>query len=47
MGMFQLPAGSFPDRPCVNFYGTELSFWQIASRSPPDQRPRQARREQG
>ncbi len=28
-GMFQLPAGSFPDRPCVNFYGTELSFWQI------------------
>ncbi|HQI82297.1 MAG TPA: AMP-binding protein, partial [Deltaproteobacteria bacterium] len=27
--MFQLPAGSFPDRPCVNFYGTELSFWQI------------------
>jgi long-chain acyl-CoA synthetase len=27
--MFQLPAGSFPDKPCVNFYGTEITFWQI------------------
>ncbi len=28
-GIFQLPAGSYPDKACTNFYGTELSFWQI------------------
>jgi long-chain acyl-CoA synthetase len=27
--MFQLPAGSFPDKPYVNFYGTEMTYWQV------------------
>ncbi|HVN70438.1 MAG TPA: long-chain fatty acid--CoA ligase [Desulfomonilia bacterium] len=27
--LFQLSVGSFPDKPCVNFYGTEISFWQV------------------
>jgi long-chain acyl-CoA synthetase len=27
--LFQLPVGAFPDKACVNFYGTELTFWQI------------------
>jgi len=26
---FQLAAGTFPDRPATNFYGTELTFWQL------------------
>jgi long-chain acyl-CoA synthetase len=28
-GLFQLAAGTFPDKPATNFYGTELTFWQI------------------
>ncbi len=27
--IFQLPAGSYPDKPCTNFFGTEMSFWQV------------------
>jgi len=27
--MFQLPAGSYPDKACVNFYGSEMTFWQV------------------
>ncbi len=27
--IFQLPAGSFPDKTCANFYGSEMTFWQI------------------
>ncbi|HPI91998.1 MAG TPA: long-chain fatty acid--CoA ligase [Deltaproteobacteria bacterium] len=27
--MFQLPAGSFPDKACISFYGTEMTFWQV------------------
>ena len=27
--IFQLAAGTFPDRPATNFYGTELTFWQL------------------
>jgi long-chain acyl-CoA synthetase len=27
--LFQLPVGAFPDKACINFYGTELTFWQI------------------
>ncbi|MGC9325603.1 MAG: long-chain-fatty-acid--CoA ligase [Desulfomonilia bacterium] len=27
--LFQIPAGTFPDKPAVNFYGTELTFWQL------------------
>lgn len=26
---FQLAAGTFPDKPATNFYGTELTFWQL------------------
>lgn len=26
---FQLAAGTFPDKPVTNFYGTELTFWQL------------------
>lgn len=27
--IFQLPAGSFPDKPATNFYGTEITFWEL------------------
>lgn len=27
--MFQLPVGAFPDKPALNFYGTEMTFWQL------------------
>ncbi|MGP8153739.1 MAG: long-chain-fatty-acid--CoA ligase [Smithella sp.] len=27
--IFQLSAGSFPDKACINFYGTVFTFWQI------------------
>ena len=27
--LFQLAAGTFPDKPATNFYGTELTFWQL------------------
>ncbi len=27
--LFQLPVGAFPDKACVNFYGTEVTFWQM------------------
>jgi len=30
---FQLAAGTFPDRTATNFYGTELTFWQIREQS--------------
>ena len=26
---FELAAGAFPDKPATNFYGTELTFWQL------------------
>ena len=26
---FELAAGTFPDKPATNFYGTELTFWQL------------------
>lgn len=26
---FQLAAGAFPDKPATNFYGTEITFWQL------------------
>ncbi len=29
--LFQLPAGSFPDKPATNFYGTEMTFWELRS----------------
>jgi long-chain acyl-CoA synthetase len=27
--IFQLPVGSFPDKTATNFYGTELTFWEL------------------
>jgi long-chain acyl-CoA synthetase len=27
--LLNLPAGSFPDKAATNFYGTELTFWQL------------------
>jgi long-chain acyl-CoA synthetase len=27
--IFQIPANSFPDKPAVHFYGTDITFWQI------------------
>jgi long-chain acyl-CoA synthetase len=27
--LFQLPVGSFPDKPATNFYGTEMTFWEM------------------
>ena len=27
--LFQLAAGTFPDKAATNFYGTELTFWQL------------------
>ena len=27
--LFQFAVGTHPDKPCTNFYGTELTFWQI------------------
>jgi long-chain acyl-CoA synthetase len=27
--IFQLPVGTFPDKPALNFYGTQLTFWQL------------------
>jgi len=30
--LFQLSVGTFPDKPCINFYGTEYTFWQIRER---------------
>jgi long-chain acyl-CoA synthetase len=27
--LFQLPVGAFPDKPALNFYGTEMTFWQL------------------
>ncbi len=27
--IFQLSVGTFPDKACINFYGTEYTFWQI------------------
>jgi long-chain acyl-CoA synthetase len=27
--LFQLPVGSFPDKPATNFYGTEMTFWEL------------------
>lgn len=27
--IFQLPVGSFPDKPATNFYGTEMTFWEL------------------
>jgi long-chain acyl-CoA synthetase len=29
--IFQLPAGSFPDKAATNFYGTEMTFWELRS----------------
>lgn len=31
--LFQLAAGTFPDKPATNFYGTELTFWQLREQS--------------
>jgi len=28
-GILQLPAGSYPDKPALNFYGTEITFWEL------------------
>jgi long-chain acyl-CoA synthetase len=27
--LLSIPANSFPDKPATNFYGTELSFWEL------------------
>ena len=27
--LFQIPVGSFPDKPATNFYGTEMTFWEL------------------
>jgi long-chain acyl-CoA synthetase len=27
--IFQLPVGSFPDKTATNFYGTEMTFWEL------------------
>ncbi|MCE5273594.1 MAG: long-chain fatty acid--CoA ligase [Deltaproteobacteria bacterium] len=27
--IFQLPAGTFPDKAALNFFGTEMTFWQL------------------
>jgi long-chain acyl-CoA synthetase len=24
-----IPAGNFPDKPATNFYGTEITFWEL------------------
>jgi long-chain acyl-CoA synthetase len=29
--IYQIPCGSFPDKPALNFYGTEMTFWQMRS----------------
>lgn len=31
--LFQLAAGTFPDKPATNFYGTEITFWQLREQS--------------
>ncbi|MEA3222972.1 MAG: AMP-binding protein, partial [Thermodesulfobacteriota bacterium] len=28
-GILQLPAGSYPDKTALNFYGTEITFWEL------------------
>ena len=28
-GILQIPAGSNPDKPATNFYGTEITFWEL------------------
>lgn len=27
--LFQIPANTFPDKTAINFYGTEITFWQL------------------
>ena len=27
--LLQIPANAFPDKPAINFYGTEITFWQL------------------
>ena len=27
--LFQLPVGAYPDKPATNFYGTEMTFWEL------------------
>jgi len=27
--LLQIPANSYPDKPALNFYGTEMTFWQL------------------
>jgi len=31
--MLQLPAGSLPDKPALNFYGSEITFWELRLQS--------------
>lgn len=30
-GLYLLPAGTFPDKPALNFYGTEITCWELRS----------------
>ena len=27
--LLQIPSNTFPDKPAINFYGTEITFWQL------------------
>jgi long-chain acyl-CoA synthetase len=27
--LFQIPVGAFPDKAAINFYGTEITYWQL------------------
>jgi len=29
--LLQVPANAFPDKPAINFYGTEITFWELRS----------------
>ena len=29
--IYLIPSGAFPDKPAFNFYGTEMTFWQLRS----------------
>ena len=31
--ILQIPAGALPDKPAFNFYGTEMTFWELRLKS--------------